>query len=72
MYIVRLSVRRYRSGLLDNTNALPSMSDELFLFLTKCIELLYIMPHKSYNVFLNQYVPTNRFHFSLAASNCFS
>ena len=55
MYIVRLYVRRYSSGLLDNTNTLPSMSEESFLFLTKRIELLYIMPHNPYNVPLQQY-----------------
>jgi len=38
-YIVQLSVRRYSSGLLDNTNALRSMSNESSLFLTKFIEL---------------------------------
>lgn len=72
MYIVRLSVRRYSSGLLDNTNLLHSMPHKSSLFLTKHIEVLYIMPHNPYNVFFNQYVPTNRFHFSLAASKCLS
>jgi len=72
MYIVQLSVRRYISGLLDNTHALPSMSHESSLFPTKFIELLYIMLYNPYNVFFNQNVQTNRFHFSFAAWNCFS